>query len=97
MLFNAYVSFYSHTAGPVIPYAEYFTEAASDKNVLEATRVMAEHATHVEAWAGERELQVSSQKSTVTLFTPETRQGRLHPIIPLGGSQEKALQPEGPH
>ena len=47
---------------------------------------MAEHASHVEGWAAERDLQVSAQKSTVTLFTSETRQGQLHPLIPLGGS-----------
>ena len=48
--------------------------------------MMAEHATHIEAWVGERELHVSEQKSTVTFFTPETRQGSVHPLIPLGGS-----------
>ena len=85
-LFNFYVSSYPHTAGLVTSYADDFTAAASDKNVQEATRVMAEHATHVEAWAGERALQVSAQKSTVTLFTSERQQGRLHPLIPLGGS-----------
>ena len=85
MLFNAYVSSYPHTAGLVTSYADDFTAAASDEDVRQATRVLAEHASHVEAWAGERELQVSTQKSTVTLFTPETRQGRLHPHIPLGG------------
>ena len=86
MLFNAYVSSYPHTADLVTSYADDFTAAASNKDVQEATGVMAEHATHVEAWAVERELQISAQKSTVTLFTPETQQGRLHPLIPLGGN-----------
>ena len=87
MLFNAYVASYPHTADLVTSYADDFTAAASDKDVLAATEVIAEHASHVEAWAGERGLQVSAQKSTVTLFTPETRQGRMHPTIPMGGSQ----------
>ena len=86
MLFNAYVSSYPHTANLVTSYADDFTAAASDTDVREATRVMAEHATHVEAWAGERALQVSAQKSTVTLFTSETRQGNLHPLVPMGGN-----------
>ena len=47
---------------------------------------MAEHSTHVEAWTGERELQVSAKKSTVTVSTPETQQGRMHSVIPLEGS-----------
>ena len=86
MLFNSYVASYPHTANLVTSYADDFTAAASDNDVREATAVMAEHATHVEAWAGERALQVSAQKSTVTLFTPETRQGHLHPLVPMGGS-----------
>ena len=76
ILFNAYVSSYPHTAWLVTSYANDSTAAASDNDVLEATRVIAEHATNVEAWAGERELQVSAQKSTVTLFTLEIRQCR---------------------
>ena len=46
---------------------------------------MAKHAEDVEAWANERQLQISAQKSKVTLFTPETRQGRVYPLIPVGG------------
>ena len=73
MLFNAYVSTYPPTTDLITSYAEDFTAASSNKDVREATRTVAEHATHVEAWANERALQVSTLKSTVTLFTSETR------------------------
>ena len=85
MLFNAYVSSYPHSTSLVTSYADDFTAAASHKDVREATRIVAEHAGHVEAWANERALQVSTLKSTVTLFTSQTQQGHLHPLIPLGG------------
>ena len=55
-LFNFYVSSYPNTTSFVASYADDFTAAASDKDVQEATRVMTDHATHVEAWAEERAL-----------------------------------------
>ena len=84
-LFNAYVSDYPHTANLCSSYADDFTASASHPDVREATAIMANHAVDVETWAGEKELQISAQKSTVTLFTPETQQGRLHPLIPVDG------------
>ena len=60
MLFNYYVSSYPNTANLVTSYADDFTAAASDKDVRKATRAMAEHATHVKVWAGQRALQVSA-------------------------------------
>ena len=82
-LFNAYVADYPHTADLCSSYADDFTASASYPDVGEATAVMANHAHDVEIWATEKELQISTQKSTATLFTPETRQGRLHPLIPV--------------
>ena len=84
-LFNAYVAGYPHTADLCTSYADDFTASASHPDVREATATMAKHAEDVEAWANERELQISAQKSTVTLFTPQTQQGRVHPLIPVGG------------
>ena len=37
-------------------------------------------------WAQERSLPISAQKSTVTLFTSETKQSNLHPTVPLDGT-----------
>ena len=84
-IFNAYVADYPHSADLCTSYADDFTASASHSDVREATAIMANHAQDLEAWANEKMLQVSAQKSTVTLFTPETQQGRFHPLIPLGG------------
>ena len=35
----------------------------------------------------ERELLISPEKSTVTLFTPDRRQGNIHPNVLLYGNQ----------
>ena len=72
MQFNAYVSTYPHTSNLIISYADDFTTTASNKNLHEATRAVAEYATHVEAWANEPAPHVCTLKSIVTLFTLET-------------------------
>lgn len=54
--------------------------------VREATSIVAVHARDVEAWANEHELKISAQKSSVNLFTPETKQCRHHPSVPMEGT-----------
>ena len=46
---------------------------------------MTNYAVGVETRAGKIELQISTQKSTVTLFVPETQQRHFHPLIPVNG------------
>ena len=46
---------------------------------------MANHAVGVETLAGEKKLQNSARKSTVTIFTLDTRQGCFHPLILVVG------------
>ena len=86
MLFNAYVASYPHTADLVTSYADDFTASASHSDIGEAAAVLARHAQDVAAWAAERELQISAQKSTVTLFTSDRRQYGSHPVVPLNGT-----------
>ena len=86
MLFNAYVSSYPHTAELCTSYADDFTASASHPDVGVATASLAAHARDVSAWADERKLQISAQKSTVTLFTSQTQQGSFHPQVPLNGT-----------
>ena len=83
MLFNAYVASYPHTADLCTSYADDFTASASHPDVEQATATMASHAQDVASWAAERELQISTQKSTVTLFTSQRQQYRFHPVVPL--------------
>ena len=86
LLFNTYVASYPHTAELVTSYADDFTASVSRTNVAEATAVLASHAQDVTAWGADREPQISTQKSTVTLFIPERRQHGLHPQVPLNGT-----------
>ena len=49
----------------------------------EAVSILVSHAADVGVLAEERSLDISAQKSTVTLFTPQTEQARFHPAVPL--------------
>ena len=69
-LFNAYVSDYIHTTNLCSSYADDFTVSASHPDVGEAIAIMASNAVGLKAWAGEKELQIFAQKSTVTIFNP---------------------------
>ena len=84
-LFNSYVSSYPHNADLITSYADDFTAAATASTIDASTAVMADHVRDVEQWATNRELQISSTKSTVTLFTSDNSQGNVHPHVPLGG------------
>ena len=85
-LFNLYVSTYPETSELCTSYADDFTAATSNSKVENAAAELARHAEDVAGWAEERGLIVSTQKSTVTLFTPERKQSHRHPIVPLNGS-----------
>ena len=85
-LFNLYVSTYPETSELCTSYADDFTATTSHPKVEIAAENLAKHAADVAAWAEERSLIVSAQKSTITLFTPETKQSHLHPTVPLNGS-----------
>ena len=86
LLFGAYVATYPQTAELVISYADDFTAGVSCASVEDATTALANHAQDVATWAGEQKLQISTQKSTVTLFTSDRRQYSFHPQIPLNGT-----------
>ena len=85
-LFNMYVSAYPGTSELCTSYADDFTASASNPKVEVAAADLARHAEDVAGWAEGRSLLVSTQKSTVTLFTPQTQQSHYHPIVPLNGS-----------
>ena len=83
LLFNLYVATYPQSAELVTSYADDITAAVSDSDPLAASSRLAEHASEVTRWAEERSLQISAQKSSVTLFTSYTRQYHLHPLVNL--------------
>ena len=75
-VFNACFSDYPYTVGLCYSHSGDFTASDSQPDVEETTAIMANHVVGVE-------LQISAHKSTVTLFTPETRKGRFLPLIPV--------------
>ena len=85
-LFNHYVSSYPGSSELCTSYADDFTVCASDTAVDRAAAALEEHAGDLSGWAQERSLQLSAQKSTVTLFDPEFRQSYLHLSVPLNGT-----------
>ena len=40
--------------------------------------------TALVSWTGRKELSIAPQKSSVTLFTPDTHQSRYHPQVKIG-------------
>ena len=63
-----------------------FTAIASSQKVEEAASVLESHAADVAVWAEERSLEISAQKSTVTLFKLQTQQAQFHPTVILNKS-----------
>ena len=84
-MFNLYVSTYQDTAELITYYAVGFNAAASSPNVEPAAEHLARHAVDVTNWAERKSLQVSAQKSFVTLFTSQTQQSLYHPGVPVNG------------
>ena len=64
-------------------YADDFTSWASSTDVATAAEILTGHAADVAGWASGKDLQISTQKSTATLFTSENRQSQLNPDITL--------------
>ena len=82
LLFNFYVSDYPPTSLSHTSYADEFTAWSSSRNVPSAAEVLTGHAADVAKWAEKKQLQISTQKSTTTLFTSDVRQSSLDPHNP---------------
>ena len=87
LLFNLYVSQFPHSPYTLTTsYADDFTVSATAEATSEATATLAARAAEVEQWASDRALQISTQKSTVTLFSTYTHELNTHPTIPFNNS-----------
>ena len=86
VLFNFYVSSYPNSPQLTTSYADDFTDSYSSPDYMTAATALSSHATQVAAWAHDRGLSISAPKSTVTLFTSETRQSHTHPPVTLHDS-----------
>ena len=87
LLFNLYVSRFPLSPQTLTTsYADDFTVSATAETTSGATATLAARAAEVEQWASARALQISAQKSTVTLFSSQTRELNTHPSIPFNNS-----------
>ena len=84
VLFNFFVSDYPHNNAQVTSYADDFTAATSAIHVEDAARALSAHATSAAEWANSKGLRISLNKSSVTLFTPWTKQSNHRPDVSLG-------------
>ena len=67
-------------------YADDFTISVTAETTCGATATLTTQAAEVTQWASDRELQISAQKSTVTLFSSQTRELNTHPSIPFNNT-----------
>ena len=85
-LFNYYVATYPQTAEQNTSYADDFTAFATDPQYESAAAHLTRHAEDVGAWAREKNLVVSAQKSAVTLLTSQTQQVGSSPVVTMNGT-----------
>ena len=69
----------------VVQYADDISIYATGNNIPDLVKKINDYANHVIDFLEERELMVSAEKSTVTLFTPDTKQYNLCPQVQLRG------------
>ena len=67
----------------VVQYADDISIYATGKPISGLTNAINYYIPSVIEFLEERELQVSPSKSTVTLFTPDTREAKIHPQVKM--------------
>ena len=65
-------------------YADDFSLLASAPSIVEAETMTLQLCTILVRWADGKQLAIAPQKSSVTLFTSDTQQSRLHPQVRTG-------------
>ena len=85
LLFNFYLTNLPRPPKGIklIQYADDISIYATGHNIDELAEAITEYAKEISAFLAERELLVSPEKSTVTLFTPDTKQYQIHPNVKL--------------
>ena len=71
----------------MVSYADDVTILATGPQVQPLCDSLNEYLPQVEEFFSDRNLLVSAEKSTVTLFTPQTAQASLHPAVFVNGTQ----------
>ena len=67
----------------VIQYADDISIYTSGTNINALTRAINSYVPNLLNFLKERELLVSPEKSTVTLFTPDTKEAKIHPQVKM--------------
>ena len=62
------------------------TDSFSKSNVDQIADALADNSSNTEEWVDERDLVISTEKSTITLFTPQFTQSNTHPQVILNNS-----------
>ena len=83
-LFNHFVSDCPIPDLDMTSYADDFTLLASAPSIVEAEASANQLCTILLRWADGKQLAIAPKKSSVTLFTSDTHQSRLHPQVRIG-------------
>ena len=87
ILFNFYISRLPVPPDGVniVMYADDLSVYASGTDLIYLSQAIQSYIDSVLIFLKERELEVSPTKSTVTLFTPDTKEAQIHPTIKIDG------------
>ena len=85
LLFNFYISLLPVPPGGVwiVQYADDISVYSSGTDINKLTNNINLYIKKVLSFLSERELEVSPSKSTVTLFTPDTKEAKIHPQVKM--------------
>jgi len=85
LLFNFYLTNLPRPPEGIklIQYADDISIYATGLNINNLAASITEYTKEITAFLSERQLLVSPEKSTVTLFTPDTREVQIHPNVML--------------
>ena len=88
LLFNFYVSdFPQDPSITTISYADDINILSSNPNTKLAIENLQNHIVKVEKWCQTNMLEISTSKSSATLFTPDSHQYNLNLNLSLNGNQ----------
>ena len=68
---------------PLTSYADDYLALESSSNIEELERNLSAAMEAIGSWADDVNLTISTDKTTVTLFTSDPHQSRLHPVVSL--------------
>ena len=83
-LFNNFVSDFPITDLYMTSYADDLSLLASAPSIVEAQAIANHLCSTLMRWAHGKKLAIAFQKSSVALFTSDTQQSLLHPLVRIG-------------